>query len=126
MTAHPFDIKASALANPPDELMITWGNMPKGSIASIYLPAVASADIIALANSMYRNHRLSATDAHTVQAPSGNVTLVPVPQGSGPYAGLLSVDLPTAGHRGLLRDRRPSTDAGQRFVAATPSSDPNR
>ena len=94
MTAHPFDIKASASANPPDELMITWGNMPKGSVASIYLPAVASADIIALANSMYGTHRLSATDAHTIQCPSGNVTLVPVPQGQGRYAGLLSVDLP--------------------------------
>jgi hypothetical protein len=100
MTAHPFDIKASASANTPDELMITWGNMPKGSVASIYLPAVASADIIALANSMYGNHRLSATDAHTVQCPSGNVTLIPVPQGQGPYAGLLSVDLPSAGQRG--------------------------
>jgi hypothetical protein len=53
MTVHPFDIKASASANPSDELMITWGNIPKGTIASIYLPAVASADIIALANSMY-------------------------------------------------------------------------
>jgi hypothetical protein len=100
MTAHPFDIKASASATRPDELMITWGNMPKGSIASIYLPAVASADIIALANSMYGNHRLSVTDGHTIQCPSGNVTLVPVPQGQGRYAGLLSVDLPSAGLRG--------------------------
>jgi hypothetical protein len=99
MTAHPFDIKASASANPPDELMITWGNLPKGSVASIYLPAVAAADIIALANSMYGTHRLSATDAHTIQGPSGNVTLVPVPQGQGRSAGLLSVDLP-AGRRG--------------------------
>ncbi len=74
--------------------------MPKGSIASIYLPAVASADIIALANSMYGNHRLSAMDAHTIQCPSGDVTLVPVPQGQGRYAGLLSVDLPSAGRRG--------------------------
>jgi hypothetical protein len=100
MTAHPFDIKASTSATSPDELMITWGNMPKGSIASIYLPAVASADIIALANSMYGNHRLSATDGHTIQCPSGDVTLVPVPQGQGPYAGLLSVDLPSGGRRG--------------------------
>jgi hypothetical protein len=91
MTAHPFDIKASASANPSDELMITWGNMPKGTIASIYLPAVASADIIALANSMYGNHRLSVTDVHTIQCPGGDVTLIPVPQGQGRYAGLLSV-----------------------------------
>jgi hypothetical protein len=60
---------------------------------------VASADIIALANSMYGNHRLSATDAHTIQCPSGDVTLVPVPKGQGRYAGLLSVDLPS-GRRG--------------------------
>jgi hypothetical protein len=99
MTAHPFDIKASASATRPDELMITWGNMPKGSIASIYLPAVDSAEIIALANSMYGNHRLSATDGHTIQCPSGNMTLVPVPQGQGPYAGLLSIDLPSAARR---------------------------
>ncbi|MFZ0312473.1 MAG: hypothetical protein WAL85_07175 [Candidatus Korobacteraceae bacterium] len=100
MTAHPFDIKASASAAHPDELMITWGNLPKGSIASIYLPAVASADIIALANSMYGNHRLSVTDEHTIQCPCGDVTLVPVPPGQGPYAGLLSIDLPSAGGRG--------------------------
>ena len=74
--------------------------MPKGSMASIYLPAVASADIIKLANSMYGNHRLSAMDAHTIQFPSGDVTLVPIPQGQGRYAGLLSVDLPSAGLRG--------------------------
>jgi len=100
MTAHPFEIKASASATSPDELMITWGNMPEGSIASIYLPAVASADIIALANSMYGNHRLSMTDEHTIQCPCGNVTLVPVPQGQDRFAGLLSVDLPPAGRRG--------------------------
>jgi len=100
MTVHPFDIKASASATSPDELMITWGNMPKGSMASIYLPAVASADIITLANSMYGNHRLSAMDGHTIQFPSGDVTLVPVPPGQGRYAGLLSVDLPSAGLRG--------------------------
>lgn len=100
MISHPFDIKASASANPPDELMITWGNMPKGSVASMYLPAVPSADIIALANSMYGAHRLAATDANTVQFASGDVTLIPVPQGQGRYAGLLSVDLPTAGRRG--------------------------
>ncbi len=100
MISHPFDIKASASANPADELMITWGNMPKGSVASMYLPAVASADIIALADSMYGAHRLAATDANTVQFASGDVTLIPVPQGQGRYAGLLSVDLPTGGRRG--------------------------
>jgi hypothetical protein len=102
MTPHPFDIKASASAGSPDELMITWGNTPKGSVASIYLPAVASADIIALAESMYVKHRLSAIDPNTVQFPAGDVTFVPVPKGQGRYAGLLSLDLPTTTRRGAV------------------------
>jgi hypothetical protein len=100
MTAHPFDIKASASANTPDELMITWGNLPNGSVASIYLPAVASAKILALADSMYVRHRLSTIDANTVQFPAGDVTFVPVPKGQGRYAGLLSIDLPQTTHSG--------------------------
>jgi hypothetical protein len=100
MISHPFDIRASAATQAPDELMIAWGEIPQGSVASIYLPAVAAADIIALANSMYGTHRLTATDAHTVQFPSGNVTLIPVPKGQGAYAGLLSVDLASTARRG--------------------------
>lgn len=100
MTPHPFDIKASASAKAPDELMITWGNTPGDSVASIYLPAVASSDIIALANKMYAKHRLSAADAHTIQFPSGDVTFVPIPEGKDRYAGLLWLDLPLTTRRG--------------------------
>jgi hypothetical protein len=100
MISHPFDIKASAAAGAPDELMISWGDIPLGSVASVYLPAVPSADIISLANSMYGAHRLSAVDANTVRCPSGDVTLIPVPKGQGRYAGLLSVDLPSTVRRG--------------------------
>jgi hypothetical protein len=94
MMTHPFEVKASASAQAPDELMITWGNAPQGSVASIYLPAVSSADVIALADTMYVRHRLTASDPHTVDCPAGGVTFVPVPAGQGRYAGLLSVDLP--------------------------------
>jgi hypothetical protein len=94
MIAHPFEIKPSAATGTPDELMITWGNTPSLSVAAIYLPAVAAADIIALADKMYVKHRLSAIDAHTVQCPAGDVTFVPIPQGQGRYAGLLSLALP--------------------------------
>jgi hypothetical protein len=100
MMSHPFEIKPSASTGTPDELMITWGNTPQGSVASIYLPAVASSDIIALANSMYGKHRLTASDPNTIQCPAGDVTLVPVPKGQGRYAGLLSVNLPATVGRG--------------------------
>jgi len=100
MIAHPFEIKPSAATQAPDKLMIAWGNTPSLSVASIYLPAVAAGDIIALANTMYVSHRLSAIDAHTVQCLAGNVTFVPIPTGQGRYAGLLSVDLPPTVHVG--------------------------
>jgi hypothetical protein len=95
MIAHPFEIKPSVASKTPDELMITWGKTPSDSVASIYLPAVASSAIIELANAIYRVHRLTAVDPHTIQCPAGDVTFVPIPQGQGRYAGLLSVDLPS-------------------------------
>ena len=101
---HPFEIRASASASEPDELLINWGNTPAHSMASLYLPAVQASDIIALANSMYPRHLLSAIDAHTIQCPAAGVTLVPVPAGQGRYAGLLSVDLPLGIKRGDIYD----------------------
>ena len=97
---HPFEIEASSSAETPDELMITWGNTPLGSVASIYLPAVASGDIISLADKVYVKHRLSAADPHTVQFPCGNATLIPIPKGQGRCTGLLSVDVAQSAKRG--------------------------
>lgn len=97
---HPFEIAASSSAETPDELMITWGDTPLGSVASIYLPAVASGDIITLADKFYVKHRLSAADPHTVQFPCGTVALIPIPQGLGRYTGLLSIDLAQNVRRG--------------------------
>src|SRR5262249_37554851 len=92
--AHPFEIRSTASARQPEELMITWGGTPEGSTASIYLPAVKASDILALADRMYPAHLLSMGDAHTIECTTGGATLVPIPQGVGRYAGLLSVDLP--------------------------------
>ena len=97
---HPFEIRSTVSAQQPDELMITWGKTPLGSTASIYLPAVQASEIIALANLMYPAHNLSIADVHTIQCPTGDATLVPVPQGVGRYAGLLSIDLPPGIRRG--------------------------
>jgi hypothetical protein len=91
---HPFEIQASDSADTPDQIMLTWGNTPKGSVASIYLPAVEASDILSLADKLYVKHRLTATDAHTIEGPAGDVTFIPIPKGQGRYAGLLSVDLP--------------------------------
>lgn len=102
MIAHPFEIKPSVSSQTPDELMITWGSMPTGSTAQIYLPAVAASNIIALADKLYVKHRLTATDANTIQCPAGDVTFVPIPQGPGRYAGLLALDLPSGTRPGAM------------------------
>jgi len=102
------------LENYPDELMIAWGDTPVGSTASIYWPAVSSADVLALAKQFYSTHQLSTADAHTIQCtvPKG-YTSVPIPPGTGAnFAGLFTVNLPpgvTNGETYTVTVRRIST-----------------
>ncbi|HEY6236313.1 MAG TPA: hypothetical protein VIW69_14535 [Candidatus Elarobacter sp.] len=96
---HTFDVRptpaALAAANRPDELMIDWRNVPAGSVASIYLPDVAAADVIGLASSLYATHQLDIEEPHTLRCPAAGVTYLPLPAGAGRnFAGLLSVELP--------------------------------
>lgn len=92
---HPIEIKPTAPdADAPDELMIFWGNTPRGSTASLYLPTVNAADVLSLAGKLYASHRLSAEDAHTLHCPAEGVTFVPLPEGTAATAGLLTVELP--------------------------------
>jgi hypothetical protein len=95
-----FDIRPSAGGGPsdyPDELMIDWGAIPAGSLASIYWPQVMASDVLALASALYSTHTLSAADVHTLQCKvTGGVTYIPIPAGVGEnFAGLFTVDLPT-------------------------------
>jgi hypothetical protein len=99
LATHTFEIRPSPFTltadERPDELMIDWGNVPKGSTTSIYLPAVSATEVLGLAARMYTVHNLTASDAHTLECPAGGTTYIPIPQGSGPnYAGLFSVQLP--------------------------------
>lgn len=98
-----FDLRPSTLAAAarvavayPDELMIDWGGVPPGSVASIYWPQVLATDVVSLASALYGSHTLAAADAHTIQcAVTGGITYVPIPNGSGEnFAGLFTVDLP--------------------------------
>ncbi len=106
LATHTFEIRPSpatldAAGHRPDELMIDWGRVPHGSVGSIYLPAVAAADVLALAGQMYATHDLIATDAHTIKCATGGITYVPIPKGSGAnLAGLFSVELPLGIRRG--------------------------
>jgi hypothetical protein len=81
---------------PPDVLMIDWGAVPAGTTASVYWPAVAAADVIALARTWGGAAGLSATDASTLTLTvEGGVSYLPVPEGTGQnFAGLLTLELP--------------------------------
>ena len=82
---------------PPDELMIDWGNTPKGTPASIFLPGVSADEVLDMASRMYTTRRLSRSDDHTLHCQAGGITYIPIPYGSKvDYAGLLSLDLPPA------------------------------
>ncbi|MGB8206263.1 MAG: hypothetical protein WCF69_01425 [Mycobacterium sp.] len=101
MISHPFEIEGSAGAGEPDVLLIAFRGAPAQSVAEIYLPAVSAALVVAAAGRMYGRHRLTATDAHTIQFPAADIALIPVPGGAKSFAGLLSVEphppLPTGG-----------------------------
>jgi hypothetical protein len=90
--SHPFEIEPSTNADDVAVLMITWRGAPPQSVAELYLPAVSAERIVVLGGRLYGRHRLTATDAHTLQFPAADLALVPIPAGSGRCAGLLSVE----------------------------------
>jgi hypothetical protein len=81
---------------PPDELMIEWGNIPHGTRATIYMPQIRADDVLTLADELYFTHALGKQDPHTLTCHTGSVTFVPIPSGAGQnFPGLITVDLPS-------------------------------
>ncbi len=92
-----FDIRRSDPGNSDfDELMIDWGKLPVGTVASIYWPHANAGQIVQLASQRYGHHQLTVADAHTIQCKVvRHLSYVPIPPGTGDkFAGLLTVDLP--------------------------------
>ena len=92
-----FDVRRSDPGNSDfDELMIDWGNLPIGTVASIYWPQVNASQVVQLASQRYGHHELTAADAHTIQCKVvRHLSYVPIAPGAGEkFAGLLTVDLP--------------------------------
>jgi hypothetical protein len=89
----------------PDELMIDWDNIPAGQIAEIYIPEVNADEVISKANRLYKTHRITKQDQHTIRVLTGGISYIPLPAGSGNglnFTGLLSVSLPSGIKRGQL------------------------
>ena len=99
--------------------MIDWGDVPKGSTASIYWPAVAAADVIALAKTWGGAAGLASSDAHTLTLQvDGGVSYLPIPKGTTQnFAGLFTLELPPGiktGQQFEVLVRRVSTQPGKR------------
>jgi len=97
-----FDIKPTAAGRAkPDELMFDWRSLPKGTTATIFLPATNAEHIVSTANRLYAGHGLSVADANTLTCKAEGVTYIPIPAGVGSnYAGLMTLDVPDTVQRG--------------------------
>lgn len=101
----------------PDELLIEWGNIPRDSIATIYIPEVDASQIITLADAHYASHTLTQLDGQTIQLSVGGISYVPLPSGTAlGLTGILSIDLPDTVRKGEVYTIvvRQVTDVAQR------------
>jgi len=88
-----FEIRPSTSKQENDELLIDWGDVPAGSVATVYLPGIAASDVLLLAAKKYRSHRLVRIDEHTVRCDTGGITYLPIPFTDSSLPGMLTVDL---------------------------------
>lgn len=87
-----------------DELMIQWGTCPPETTTSIYIPAMSARQIIRLADAMYSQHRLSASDAWEITCPADGLTFIPVPVeiDAKQFAALITLELPLGVRKGQM------------------------
>jgi hypothetical protein len=120
----------------PDELVIDWGNAPKGASAQIFWPGANAADVLEVASRLYGVHQLSAVDAETIGCEvDGRLTFIPIPTDAPEdLAGLLTLDMPAgvkygqefnvvvrriATRRGRDKEPRRTAPTAKRTVAMT-------
>jgi kumamolisin len=84
-----------------DVLMIDWGNLPSGSIATLYLPAADAMTSVKEAAKLSGPQKLTLVDAHTLQFVASGISHIPIPPGQGAnLAALLSVEVPPGIRKG--------------------------
>jgi hypothetical protein len=84
-----------------DELMIRWGNLPRSSRVTLYLPGVGAEPILRLDEMRIGARRLVRVDDDTLECPVGDVTWVPIPSGQAAgIPGLLTIELPAGVRKG--------------------------
>lgn len=84
-------------------LIIWWQNVPRASVATLFLPQLDVADLVALTPPAYAQ-TLQVVDQHTLRCTVADMTFIPLPPGvTNRQPALLSIELP------------PGIVAGQQF-----------
>jgi len=102
---HTFELKARTAKGddrrklPLDELVIWWTNVPRSSVATLYLPDLAAQEVLALVPPAY-GQSLYATGPHTIRCTVGDHTVIPLPAHGRRITGLLTVELPAGVRKG--------------------------
>ena len=112
MKPSPFSLKQSPTTTAavagrthPDELIIDWGDLPRDSHATLYLPHVDLDEVLRFAAERQGPNNLSKVGDDTLRCKITDVSFIPVPGPSAPtMPGLLSIQLP------------PDVEDGQRFT----------
>lgn len=88
--------KAGTLNGYPDELMIDWGQVPRGSTATVYWPGAKAIDIARLHMMLHSNDEWRVVDESTVECTvKSRISYLPIPFGAGAsLAGLFTIELP--------------------------------
>jgi hypothetical protein len=97
-----FEIRPSSSKVNHDELMVDWGNVPRGSVATFYLPGLDVDEIRLLAARNHRTHRLVRIDEHTLRCDTGGILYLPIPFVDGNLPGMLTIDLPEGVKKGQV------------------------
>lgn len=88
-----FDRTSSEVAF--DELIILWGDLPRDTEATLYLPSLRADDILAADALRVAPSRLEKVDDHTIRCQIADVTFVPLPAPTPTQvAGLMTIVLP--------------------------------
>jgi hypothetical protein len=84
-----------------DELLIDWGNVPVGTTATIFIPEIDAAQIVALAQRPGRGSTITQVDGTTIAMPTGGISYLALPPGAiFGLTGLLTIDLPETVKKG--------------------------
>jgi hypothetical protein len=93
--------KATTTPGEHDELLIDWGNVPAGTTATIFIPEIDAAQIVALARAPGRGSTITQVDGTTIAMATGGISYLALPPGAiFGLTGLLTIDLPASVSKG--------------------------